>query len=158
MTRERAIEVLEYSRNFEGMDYGAPSIALDMAISALREQEECKDLCGLTNAQLGRVIANSYAEGYEDCKAGRAPLARHEGCECCSPVSDADCELMKSFAVMDDYSGKEIANDVDNPTQYIRRYKKKYYLVTEFADDAGTVINCEISNCPMCGRKLEVEG
>ena len=39
MTREKAIEVLEYARNYEGMDYGAPSIALDMAISALRQKE-----------------------------------------------------------------------------------------------------------------------
>ena len=39
MTREKAIEVLEYARNYDGMDYGAPSIALDMAISALRQQD-----------------------------------------------------------------------------------------------------------------------
>lgn len=39
MTREKAIEVLEYARNYNGMDYGAPSIALDMAISALRQQD-----------------------------------------------------------------------------------------------------------------------
>ena len=39
MTNEEAIEVLEYARNYDGMDYGAPSIALDMAISALRQQE-----------------------------------------------------------------------------------------------------------------------
>ena len=38
MTKEKAIEVLEYARNYDGMDYGAPSIALDMAISALRQQ------------------------------------------------------------------------------------------------------------------------
>ena len=39
MTNDKAIEVLEYARNYDGMDYGAPSIALDMAISALRQQE-----------------------------------------------------------------------------------------------------------------------
>ena len=39
MTIQKAIEVLEYARNYDGMDYGAPSIALDMAISALRQQE-----------------------------------------------------------------------------------------------------------------------
>ena len=41
MTRERAIEVLEYSKEaYEGMSYGAPRIALDMAIAALREQPQ----------------------------------------------------------------------------------------------------------------------
>ena len=39
MTIQKAIEVLEYARNYDGMDYGAPSIALGMAISALRQQE-----------------------------------------------------------------------------------------------------------------------
>ena len=39
MTREKAIEALEYARNYDGMDYGAPSIALDMAISALQQQD-----------------------------------------------------------------------------------------------------------------------
>ena len=44
MTREKAIEVLEYARNYDGMNYGAPSIALDMAISALRQQDHFRDL------------------------------------------------------------------------------------------------------------------
>ena len=44
MTREKAIEVLEYARNYDGMDYGAPSIALDMAISALRQQEHFREV------------------------------------------------------------------------------------------------------------------
>ena len=40
MTAEEAIKWLEYSKDhYEGLDYGAPRIALDMAISALREQE-----------------------------------------------------------------------------------------------------------------------
>lgn len=38
MTNEKAIEVLEYARNYDGMGYGAPSIALDMAISAIRQE------------------------------------------------------------------------------------------------------------------------
>ena len=40
MTIQKAIEVLEYARNYDGRDYGVPSIALDMAISALRQQEQ----------------------------------------------------------------------------------------------------------------------
>lgn len=41
MTSEEAIKWLEYSKdNYEGLDYGAPRIAVDMAIAALREQEE----------------------------------------------------------------------------------------------------------------------
>ena len=40
MTVERAIEVLEYSRGYEGMNFGAPKIALDMAISALEEIQQ----------------------------------------------------------------------------------------------------------------------
>ena len=47
MTNEKAIEVLEYARNYDGMDYGAPSIALDMAISALRAQQEKNSPCDL---------------------------------------------------------------------------------------------------------------
>ena len=50
MTNEKAIEVLEYARNYDGMDYGAPSIALDMAISALRAQQK-KNICGCTNLE-----------------------------------------------------------------------------------------------------------
>ena len=39
MTREEAIKWLEYSKEaYECMSYGAPRIALDMAIAALREQ------------------------------------------------------------------------------------------------------------------------
>ena len=44
MTIQKAIEVLEYARNYDGMDYGAPSIALDMAISALRQQEHFREV------------------------------------------------------------------------------------------------------------------
>lgn len=40
MTVERAIEVLEYSRGYEGMNFGAPKIALEMAISALEEVQQ----------------------------------------------------------------------------------------------------------------------
>ena len=46
MTREEAIKWLEYSKDhYEGLDYGAPHIALDTAISALREQEERSKGC-----------------------------------------------------------------------------------------------------------------
>ena len=38
MTESRAIEVLEYSRNYEGMDCGAAKIALNIAIEALEKQ------------------------------------------------------------------------------------------------------------------------
>lgn len=39
MTREEAIKWLEYSKDhYEGMDYGAPRIAVDTAQAALREQ------------------------------------------------------------------------------------------------------------------------
>ena len=62
MTREKAIEVLEYARNYEGMDYGAPSIALDMAISALRQQDVADKDVGknepLTNAQKIRSMSD----------------------------------------------------------------------------------------------------
>ena len=47
MTIQKAIEVLEYARNYDGMNYGAPSIALDMAISALRQQETVAKCNGL---------------------------------------------------------------------------------------------------------------
>ena len=50
MTREEAIKWLEYSKDhYEGLDYGAPRIALDMAISALMEQEIAKDTNVLSN-------------------------------------------------------------------------------------------------------------
>ena len=62
MTREKAIEVLEYARNYDGMDYGAPSIALDMAISALRQQEHFREVTKkvepLTNAQKIRAMSD----------------------------------------------------------------------------------------------------
>ena len=38
MTAERAIELLEYIKTFDGMDFGATKIALDMAIESLGKQ------------------------------------------------------------------------------------------------------------------------
>lgn len=39
MTEQRAIEVLEYAKNhYDEMGYGAPKIAVDMAINALEKQ------------------------------------------------------------------------------------------------------------------------
>ena len=58
MTREEAIEVLEYARNYDGMDYGAPSIALDMAISALRQQKTMTDSHQMTNADRIRAMSD----------------------------------------------------------------------------------------------------
>ena len=59
MTIQKAIEVLEYARNYDGMDYGAPSIALDMAISALRQQDVAdKDVWKMTNADRIRSISD----------------------------------------------------------------------------------------------------
>lgn len=96
----------------------------------------------------------------EACRMGMEALQeridRECGCEFCLPVSNADCELMKNFALKDDFSGKEIVDGGNHPAQYIRRYKKRYFLVTEFADDEGTCIVCEIKNCPMCGRNLHL--
>lgn len=63
-------------------------------------------------------------------------------------------ELMKNLPIVDEFSEKEIIEGEEDPQQYIRRDKNKHYLVTEFADDEGTVISFEISFCPMCGRKL----
>lgn len=68
MTREKAIEVLEYARNYDGMDYGAPSIALDMAISALRQQDVADKDVGknepLTNAQKIRAMSDEELAGF----------------------------------------------------------------------------------------------
>lgn len=44
MTIQKAIEVLEYARNYDGMNYGAPSIALDMAISVLRQEYHFREV------------------------------------------------------------------------------------------------------------------
>ncbi len=44
MTNQRAIEVLEYSKGYDGMDCGAPKIALDMAIRALETIEKIKEI------------------------------------------------------------------------------------------------------------------
>ena len=44
MTNQRAIEVLEYSKGYDGMDCGAPKIALDMAIQALETIEKIKEI------------------------------------------------------------------------------------------------------------------
>lgn len=37
MTESKAVEVLEYVKTFDGMDFGATKTALDMAIQALEE-------------------------------------------------------------------------------------------------------------------------
>lgn len=87
MTREEAISVLENpdvslevrARIGQEDEYWKKlSPAMEMAISALRAQQEADNLCGLTFAQLGRLVRNCYIEGYEDCKAGCPPLEKNE--------------------------------------------------------------------------------
>ena len=82
MTIQKAIEVLEYARNYDGMDYGAPSIALDMAISALRQQDAAgKDVGKMTNAQKIRSMTDEEL----------AELIDRET-DSCAPTGD--CEKM----------------------------------------------------------------
>ena len=40
MTESKAVEVIEYIKTFDGMDFGATKIALDMAIKALEEIQQ----------------------------------------------------------------------------------------------------------------------
>ena len=49
MTVEKAIDVLEYSRGYEGMNFGAPRIALDMAIAALEEVQQYRAIDTVEN-------------------------------------------------------------------------------------------------------------
>ena len=44
MEIKRAIEILEYSKGYEGMNFGAPKIALDMEIKALILQNPVKPI------------------------------------------------------------------------------------------------------------------
>lgn len=87
MTREEAANILDpettletytkisYYGGFKGESVWQDAVneACRMGAAALRTQQ---DQCGLTNEQLGRLVANSYAEGYEDCKAGKPPLEK----------------------------------------------------------------------------------
>ena len=80
MTREEAIRILDPNTRRETMKkipvhsrIEADQEACKLAVYALRAQHE---QCGLTNEQLGRLVSNSYAEGYEDCKAGKPPLEK----------------------------------------------------------------------------------
>lgn len=78
MTREEAVMCLLdcFYKDGNGLIYVDGAMeeqffeARHMAIEALRAQQE---QCGLTNEQLGRLVSNSYAEGYGDCKAGKPP-------------------------------------------------------------------------------------
>lgn len=63
-------------------------------------------------------------------------------------------ELMECLPVIDEFSEKPIENNGNNPVQYIRRYGIRYSLITEFADEEGTVFLLPVHNCPMCGRSL----
>lgn len=81
MTREEAVMCLLdcFYKDGNGLIYVDSAMeeqffeARHMAIEALRAQQE---QCGLTNEQLGRLVSNSYAEGYEDCKAGKPQLEK----------------------------------------------------------------------------------
>lgn len=81
MTREEAVMCLLdcFYKDGNGLIYVDGAMeeqffeARHMAIEALRAQQE---QCGLTNEQLGRLVSNSYAEWYEDCKAGKPPLEK----------------------------------------------------------------------------------
>lgn len=83
-------------------------------------------------------------------------------CEYCEKVigrgrkktETEECELMKNFPIIDDFTEKEIQNNGENPVQYIRKYKGRYLLVTEFGNNDGDAILSRINYCPMCGRKL----
>lgn len=44
MTHDKAVKTLEYIKTFDGMDYGATKIALDMAIEAVDENASYKEL------------------------------------------------------------------------------------------------------------------
>lgn len=62
MTKDKAIEVLEYIKTFDGMDYGATKIALDMAIDSLKSQ----------NLKDGtRVVIHSFNERGTILNSGR---------------------------------------------------------------------------------------
>lgn len=66
MTREEAIKWLEYSKDtYEGLDYGAPRIAVGMAISALREQEERSKGCGHCLSEINKDMM--LAHGFAHC-------------------------------------------------------------------------------------------
>lgn len=53
---------------------------LETENATLRKQQEQPNepLCGLTNAQLGRLVRNSYIEGYEDGQNGKPSLEKIE--------------------------------------------------------------------------------
>lgn len=68
-------------------------------LETIREKQErtAKDLCDLTCEQLGRLVTNSYIEGYEDCKAGREPIEKQErekGCEYCEVDESGQMRLI----------------------------------------------------------------
>lgn len=65
-----------------------------------------------------------------------------------------ECELMKNFPIMDEFTETEITNDGENPIQYIRKYYGRYLLVTEFGNNDDDTILFRINYCPICGRKL----
>lgn len=77
-------------------------------------------------------------------------------CKCiyCESKIKSTVKLMENFPIMDDFSENTMDGGEGVPKQYIRRYSRKYFLVTEFANDEGDVITCKILFCPMCGRKL----
>ena len=67
-----------------------------------------------------------------------------------------DYFIHKSFRLQDDYDGKLIRNNGNNPCMYLREYRKTTYweIVIELADEVGTVIRTQAVYCPKCGRKL----
>ena len=70
--------------------------------------------------------------------------------------SCSDYFVHRPFYLRNDYNGKRIKADRNNPIMYLREYSKSntWSLICEFADEEGTVIETPIIYCPRCGNKL----
>ena len=67
-----------------------------------------------------------------------------------------DYFIHKPFHLYDDFNGKRIKANGENPTMYLREYRRVglWDLICEFADDHGMVVRTPIIYCPRCGQKL----
>lgn len=60
MDNWKAIQVLEYTKNYDGCDYGAPRIAIDKGISALEFELRARELLKAAVDLLGKQKESNY--------------------------------------------------------------------------------------------------
>lgn len=114
MTKDEIIKRLSHISWYYGI-HGKDEMAINEAIEIVRE--------ALTAEQFGRVVVNSYIEGYEDCRAGKPtphenkPLTLNE-----LRKMDGDKIHIRFIGTCKGFYDDEYAPYYGRQEQYIQKY------------------------------------